>query len=111
MAEIALILFAITAVGGLIMAAKIFQGSSAPWLLSIGHALLGVGGLILLLIPVVNGSSDTLLPLIILVVAALGGFFLAFLHLKNKPAPRPVVVIHALVAVFGVLALANLLYL
>lgn len=112
MTDIALILFAIAAVGGLIMATKIFRGAVAPWPLSITHALLGAGGLILLLLPVVAGTGDNLLlPLIVLAVAAVGGFFLASFHARKKPSPMLVVVIHATVAVIGVLALVNALYL
>jgi hypothetical protein len=47
------------------------------------------------------------LALLLLVVAALGGFFLASFHLRQRPGPRPVVLIHAGVAVIGFLLLAG----
>lgn len=37
-----------------------------------------------------------------LVVAALGGFYLLSCHVRGIPHPKPVVVIHALAAVCGV---------
>jgi len=112
MTDIALILFAAAAVGGLIMATKIMRGSTAPWPLSIAHAALGAGGLVLLLLPVVAGTGEHLvIPLVILVIAALGGFFLASFHARKKPSPRAIIAIHAGVAVLGVLALVNVLYL
>jgi hypothetical protein len=40
-------------------------------------------------------------------VAALGGFYLASLHLKGVVAPSKVVLIHAVVAVAGFLTLAS----
>ena len=43
----------------------------------------------------------------LLVVAALGGFFLASIHLRGKIAPKAVVFIHAGVAVAGVLTLLS----
>jgi hypothetical protein len=43
--------------------------------------------------------------LIILIIAALGGFYLASIHLRSTVAPKPVVLIHAGVAVIGFLTL------
>ena len=43
----------------------------------------------------------------LLVVAALGGFYLASRHMKSQIAPKGVVIIHALVAVVGFLLLAG----
>jgi hypothetical protein len=45
----------------------------------------------------------------LLVVAALGGFYLASIHLRKQVAPRMVVFIHAGVAVVGFLTLASVL--
>ena len=42
-----------------------------------------------------------------LVIAALGGFFLASFHLRGRPGPKPVVALHALLAVTGVGLLAS----
>jgi hypothetical protein len=102
----AVILFAIAAVGGLVMAVRRFQGRMAPWPLSILHAVLGAAGLVLVLVAVLGGAAGyALAALIILAVAALGGFFLASFHVRHTLAPKAVVVIHALVAVAGFLIL------
>ena len=73
---------------GLVLAASVLRGALAPWALSLVHAALGATGLVLLLISVLNGAAG-LIPIALgaLIVAALGGFYLAFLHLQNKPAP------------------------
>ncbi|MCF6198577.1 MAG: hypothetical protein L3J67_04125 [Hyphomicrobiaceae bacterium] len=104
----ALIAFAVTALIGLVMAASVLRGALAPWALSLVHAALGATGLVLLLVAVLNGTAE-LIPIALgtLVVAALGGFYLAFLHLQNKPAPSSIVLIHASVAVIGVLMLTG----
>jgi hypothetical protein len=47
------------------------------------------------------------LALLLLAIAALGGFFLASYHLRKQPGPRPVVLIHAGVAVIGFVLLAG----
>lgn len=106
----ALMLLAITAVGGLFLAARIFMGKPAPWLVSIIHALLGAGGLVMFgtLVFEDGGSSRVTAALVLLVVAALGGFYLASIHLKGRIAPKGIVAVHAGVAVAGFLTLASL---
>lgn len=105
----ALIVFAIAAVGGLFLASRVLRGHLAPWAISILHALLGASGLILLILTVVQGgvSARVTAALAILILAALGGFFLASLHLRGRVAPKAVVFVHAGVAVVGFLTLLS----
>jgi hypothetical protein len=105
-----IIVLAIAAVGGVVLATKIFSGQLAPWSLSIIHALLGATGLVMLIMLVLEGSGGARLTaaLGLLVIAALGGFYLASIHVKNNVAPRNVVLIHAGVAVAGFLTLLSL---
>jgi hypothetical protein len=104
----AVIVFAVAALGGLIMAMSVLRGRLAPWALSLIHAGLGAAGLILVILAVVGGAgSNATIALVILLVAALGGFFLASFHLRGKVGPKPVVLIHASVAVIGFLLLAG----
>lgn len=107
-----LIVLAIAAVGGVVLATKIFSGQLAPWPLSIIHAVLGATGLIMLIMLVLEGSGDSRLTaaLGLLVVAALGGFYLASIHVKGNVAPKNIVIIHAAVAVIGFLTLLTLLF-
>lgn len=107
----AVVVFAIAAVGGVILALHVLRNKLAPWLLSIVHALLGAAGIVLLLLTVLEGASQLALwSLVLFVVAALGGFFLASRHAKSKLPPKGVVVVHAVVAVvaFGLLLSALL---
>ena len=99
----AVIVFAIAAVGGLILAMHVLRNRFAPWLLSIVHALLGAAGLVLVLLAVIGGGGGSLIlgALLTLAVAALGGFFLASLHLRKRLPPRAVVIVHALLAIIG----------
>jgi hypothetical protein len=103
----ALIVFAIAALGGLTLAAYVLRGRLAPWPLSLLHAALGAIGLLLLIYAALTtGISGTVLAaLVILVIAALGGFYLASIHLRKEVAPRSVVFIHAGAAVIGFLTL------
>lgn len=103
----ALIAFAVAALGGLVLAAHVLRGKFAPWALSLLHALLGATGLVLLVLLLVQGlaARPVLIGFGLLVLAALGGFFLASFHLRKKLPPKPVVLIHAGVAVVGFLLL------
>ncbi len=105
----ALIVFAIAAMGGLFLASRVLRGHLAPWAISILHALLGASGLILLILTVVQGgaSARVTAALAILILAALGGFFLASIHLRGRVAPKAVVFVHAGVAIAGVLTLLS----
>ena len=105
----ALLVFAIAAMGGLVLATHVLRGRMAPWAISIAHALLGATGLVLLVVIALQGAAPARVTaaLGILVLAALGGFFLASLHLRGKIAPKAAVFIHAGVAVVGFLTLLS----
>lgn len=111
MLKIAVLIFAIGAVGGLILASSVLRGRLASWALSLLHAALGATGLVLTAIVVLGGSTDVakVVPtaLIILVVAALGGFFLASYHARKASPPKGAVIAHAGLAVVGFLLLAG----
>jgi len=104
----ALIVFAIGALGGLTLAGVyVLRGRLAPWALSLLHAALGAVGLLLLIYAAVTTGipKAALAALVLLVIAALGGFYLASIHFRGVVAQRPVVFVHAGVAVIGFLAL------
>jgi hypothetical protein len=104
----ALIVFAIGALGGLTLAGMyVLQGRLAPWPLSLVHAALGAIGLLLLIYAALTTgiSGAVLTAMVILVIAALGGFYLASIHLRGELAKKPVVFIHAGSSVVGFLTL------
>ena len=111
MLKIAVLIFAIGALGGLVLASSVLRGRMAPWALSLLHAALGATGLVLTGIVVLEGADDArgMIPiaLLILIVAALGGFFVASFHARKLPTSKPAVVVHAGVAVIGFLLLAG----
>src|SRR3546814_10373888 len=85
-----LIIFAIAAIGGLVLASHVLRDKFAPWALSVIHALLGAIGLILLIVMMAQGSTATqvIAGFILLLVAALGGFTLASFHLRKRLPPQ-----------------------
>jgi hypothetical protein len=107
----AVIVFAIGALGGLGLASFVLRGHLALWPLSILHAALGATGLVLTAL-VLFGHGEpvpdhTGLALLLLLIAALGGFYLASYHVRKQPGPKPVVLIHAGVAAVGLILLAG----
>lgn len=105
----AIIVFAIAALGGLFLAGHVLRDRLAPWAISLMHAGLGALGLILLIAALVQGavSQTVLIGFMILLAAALGGFFLVSFHLRKSLPPKAVVVVHAGIAVVGFLTILS----
>lgn len=103
----AAVLFAIAALGGLLLASQHFKGTALSFPLALVHGGVAATALVLLMISVIRGSDvgNAKIALVLFVVAALGGFFLFSHHLRNKRLPSPVVIIHALAAVAAFLLL------
>lgn len=112
MLRIAVFVFAVAALGGLVLAVRHFKGQDRPWPLAILHGLLGASGLILLILPAVTGGVPALAKtaLALFVAAALGGFLLFAFHVQKKPLPSLVVIIHAGVAVIAFILLATAVF-
>jgi hypothetical protein len=111
MLKIAILIFAIGALGGLVLASHVLRDRLAPWWLSLLHMALGATGLVLTGIVVLGGAAGIAgivpIALLILVVAALGGFFLASFHARKAIPPKGVVVIHAGAALVGFVLLCG----
>ncbi len=101
---VAAILFAIAAVGGVIMAAMRFGGRELPPMaLAIVHGLFAAAGLVTLIAAVVGSDSSLLAKVAAagFVIAALGGFMLFSYHLRRQALPVNYVVIHGAGAVIS----------
>lgn len=106
----AVVLLAITALGGLVMAGIRFSGRPRPPIaIAMLHGLLAASGLTLLL----YAAFTTGLPggaiggLVLLLVAALGGAYINLrYHWERAALPVWLVLVHAALAVAGFLVLA-----
>lgn len=110
MLKTAVVLLALTAAGGLLMAGIRFSGKPHPpsWIAML-HGLLAAGGLTLLLYAAVAAGlpGPAWLGLVLLGGAALGGLLLNLgYHVKNVPLPIWLVLTHAAVAATGLVVLA-----
>jgi high-affinity Fe2+/Pb2+ permease len=103
----AIALFLVAALVGLYMATRVFGGGLPPWFAVILHGLLAASGLLVLLYALFTGAQTAILLIgaVLLVVAALGGFFMFSYQLRKLPPPKAVVVVHAIAAVLGVVCL------
>jgi hypothetical protein len=105
---IALVLLGLAAVFGLYMASIRLRGAERPATsVALTHGALAAAGLIALIVAVMSTTNPGMArtALMVLIVAALGGFFLFAMHLQKKALPIPVMVIHGLVAATGFIIL------
>lgn len=103
-----LIFFSASALGGIIMAVMRFAGRPLPPLpLAILHGVLAVGGLISLIVYISSRvvPSSAVVAFILFFIAATGGVLLFSMHLKKKPLPIPLIILHALAAIAGYITL------
>lgn len=110
MLKTAVVLLALTAAGGLLMAGIRFSGRPQPpsWL-AMGHGLLAASGLTLLLYAAFTAglSGAAWLGLVLLGGAALGGVFLNLgYHVRNIALPMWLVLGHGATAAVGLVVIA-----
>ena len=102
-----LILFAIVAAEGVILALHVLFGKFAPWAMSLMHGLLGGIGVSYLIYTIVSGPTPPTLVWAFMgfLCAAPLGVFLATFHLRRKLPPKAVEFVHAGCAVSGFVVL------
>ena len=107
--QTAVVLFAISAVGGIVMAGIRFGGRPhPPTALAMLHGFLSAAALTLLIYAActVGLPSLALTATVLFVVAALGGVYMNLnFHWKMLPLPKWLVIVHALIAIAGFLCL------
>ncbi len=105
MPTLAAVLFALAALGGLVMAwMRIGQNRpQPPTSLALVHGAFAVLGFIVYLIAVIGGAPWTgIVAIVLFALAALGGAYLFFgFHQRNRALPVPIVVGHGSIAVLA----------
>ena len=103
MIYVPIVLFAITAAGGLILVIVKLSGKGLPWPLVIGHGIFAASGLIALIINVFQNTQNFLmnLALTLFLIAATGGFTVLSFHLRKKKQPNSLILIHGAAAVIS----------
>lgn len=110
---IAVVVFATTAFGGIVLASHVLRDVYAPWMLSLGHALLGATGISILgtALSRVPSNNTLMLSVVLFGMTAMGGLTLASFHLRKKLPPKGAVLTHATGAISGFLVLISLVLL
>lgn len=102
----AIAIFLAAAIFGLIIASAIIRKQPTPKPLVFIHGILAATALTIVIIYVLkNPGNNPMISLGLLIIAALGGFVLFARDMTKKPGPVALVVIHAFMAVSGVLGL------
>lgn len=107
MIEVALIAFALAAVGGLVLIRMHLRKNDAPLGLAALHGLLAATGLVLLLWFVLQNGAEGLLwgSVALFLLAALGGFVLITKHLRGESLPTGLMYGHGGAAVVAFILL------
>ncbi|HEY6010880.1 MAG TPA: hypothetical protein VIX18_05360 [Nitrospirota bacterium] len=106
MLTIALIVFGVAALGGATLAYLRIVKKDVSMPLAIVHGAAAAAGLVLLILGVMEaGTTGSKTSLAIFLVAALGGFTLFSFHLRSRPMPVPLVLIHGGAAITAFLIL------
>ena len=102
-----IILFAAAAIFGLLILIPLLQNKQTPKPAVFIHGALAATALIILIIFTINTAGDSpIISIVLFIIAALGGFTLAYRDLiLKKPGPKGLAVIHAVAAVTGFLIL------
>jgi hypothetical protein len=103
----ALVLFAAAASGGVVLAFLHITGKGGPVGLACLHGALAVLGVVLVLMGIGqgHGSTGVTAALVLFLIAAVGGLVLFVTHLRSRPLPVPLILVHGLVAVTAFLTL------
>ncbi len=107
MIYIAITLFALAAVGGIIMVIIKMSGNDTPLLLAVGHGVLAAAGLVLLILVSVQSPGNTLMniSLLLFVLTTAGGFLLFSYYIRKRPLPNALIAVHAFAAIVSYIAL------
>lgn len=107
MLQLAVALFIVAALAGATLVFCHFRFRTLPWPVVISHGVVGAAGLLVLIAAVMRdvGGRRAWLALVVLSVAALGGFANLALNLRQAALHLPLVALHATLAATGLVIL------
>jgi len=103
---IAIILFALAAVFGLSILVRWLNNREAPRAVTVLHGVFAATGIgLLVYYATQHGDNYPKLSLVLFIVAAIGGFYILYRDLKKNMHPLAFALVHALVALGGMVSL------
>jgi hypothetical protein len=101
-----IILFAIAAIFGITILIPLFTGKPIKRSVAVLHGIFAASALVILIFFSINYKGDSpFVSIILFAIAAIAGLFLFVRDLNNKPGPKGLALIHAVVAVISFLIL------
>ena len=101
MLEAAIAIFLLAAVGGAYLLSYVLTDKPTPKAIALLHGAAAASALLLLILYTLGPEPDPLGALVILVLAALGGFVLIYRDLTGQTLPKWLAVGHGLTALTG----------
>lgn len=105
MLPVAIGVFVVAAVFGLVNLIAILQNKPTPKVSVFLHGGIAAVGLLMVVVYVLKHTGSLMASLTAFVVAALGGFILFGIDMSKKPVPKWLAIIHPLVAAVGLVLL------
>jgi hypothetical protein len=101
----AIAFFSLAALLGAFLLVFVLKDKETPKAVVISHGLLAATGLVLLVVYVFNHRPGPVEALILFVLAATGGFIMAYRDFTGKKVPKWLAVAHGMLAVTGFVVL------
>jgi hypothetical protein len=106
MINLAIALFAVSAVLGLTILIKWLTKKDASRGVIYSHGIVAATALVILVVfAIQNPDNFPSISIALFVISALGGFFMFFRDLQKKASPLAIAFVHALLAISGFVAL------
>jgi hypothetical membrane protein len=106
MIYVAIVLFALSAVLGLVVLINWLGKKEAPKSVVYSHGIVAASALVILIVYALNNPADfPKVSLILFVIAAIGGLYLFFKDQVKNQHPTAVAFVHALLAISGFISL------
>ncbi len=101
MSTLAILLFALAAIGGVYLAFNHLRGNVPPMAVGLIHGALAAVALVVLILFLLDSPSLGLggIALALFVVAALGGFMMLGKRLRQQTLPKSLILVHGIAAV------------
>ena len=107
MTYLPILFFTIAAAGGMTLVTMKYRGKGMPISLAIAHGIFAATGLVILLVNVIMDTSNTLMNIspALFAAAALGGSTVFSFHIRKRPMPDKLIIIHGSGAVISFIPL------
>ena len=109
MLSLALIIFAVAALLGVYLLIHILNNKNTPKGVVIIHGSIAACGILLIIIYSLRNQSP-LASLLVLILAAIGGFYMFWLDITDRKLPKMLAVGHGVIALLGIALLVAFIF-